>query len=390
MTHLRIEQNNIPEIVSSKTIQKLYDFAISGTLDPNSNFSGNLQVSHCKSKVKDYLEQNYQLSITCTDGYYIDFKDPLTEQICVQNWGDGIGVTYAQAQSVRKIGTQFVGSDITSFDELKYFTNVTMLPVAEGTPYNGTGVFSGCTKLKSIDLTNVTAIGRACFRNCTSLESVKNTQNLTSINIDGYSDEAFLNCTSLEYIDLSNVTTIYSSAFRDCSKLANVESLQNLQVIGNLSFYNCTSLNIDVLLPNFTNTDFRYGFAYSGITSAIVPEGVQRMNGEYHGQIGTTICGFKNCTNLNYAILPSTLTLIQGPAFIGCSSLKWVKCNSTTPPQFKTADTGDWEYPFNISGSFKIYVPDKNVQTYKSNQYWAGVADKIYPMSQFATDFPND
>ncbi|WP_423826567.1 leucine-rich repeat protein [Segatella bryantii] len=44
------------------------------------------------------------------------------------------------------------------------------------------------------------------------------------------------------------------------------------------------------------------------------------------------MCGFKNCTNLNYAILPSTLTLIQGPAFIGCNSLKWIKCNSTTPP----------------------------------------------------------
>lgn len=390
MTHLRIEQNNIPETVSPKTIQKLYDSAINGTLDSDSNFSGNLQVSHCKSKVKDYLEQNYQLSITCTDGYYIDFKDPLTEQICVQNWGDGVGITYAQAQSVRKIGTQFVGSNITSFDELKYFTNVTRLPVAEGMPYNGTGVFSGCAKLESIDLTNITAIGRACFRNCTLLKSVKNTQNLTSISIDNYANEAFLNCTSLEYIDLSNVTTIDSEAFRGCSKLANVESLQNVQTVENISFYNCTSLNIDVLLPNFTNTNFRYGFSYSGITSAIVPEGVQTITGEYNGSVGTQICGFKNCTNLNYAILPSTLTLIQGPAFIGCNSLKWVKCNSTTPPQFNTTDTSNWTYPFDISGSFKIYVPDENVQTYKSNQYWSGVADKIYPMSQFATDFPND
>ncbi|WP_423826569.1 leucine-rich repeat protein [Segatella bryantii] len=117
---------------------------------------------------------------------------------------------------------------MTSFDELKYFTNVTRLPVAEGAPYNGTGVFSGCAKLESIDLTNITAIGLACFRNCTSLKSVKNTQNLTSISIDNYADWAFLNCTSLEYIDLSNVTVIDSRAFIGCSKLANVESLQNL------------------------------------------------------------------------------------------------------------------------------------------------------------------
>ena len=95
-------------------------------------------------------------------------------------------------------------------------------------PYNGTGVFSGCAKLESIDLTNITAIGRACFKNCTSLKSVKNTQNLTSMSIDGYADEAFLNCTSLEYIDLSNVTIIATGAFKNCSKLADIESLENV------------------------------------------------------------------------------------------------------------------------------------------------------------------
>ena len=42
MTHLRIEQNNIQENVSSAVIEKLYQLAISGDLDASSNLAGNL------------------------------------------------------------------------------------------------------------------------------------------------------------------------------------------------------------------------------------------------------------------------------------------------------------------------------------------------------------
>ena len=37
-----------------------------------------------------------------------------------------------------------------------------------------------------------------------------------------------------------------------------------------------------------------------------------------------------------------------------------------------------------------IYVPDDSVNAYKTAQYWTKAASKIKPLSQFATDFPND
>ena len=46
MTHLRIEQNNIPENVSAHLLKAIYDYAFSGDLDNSSNFSGSLTALH--------------------------------------------------------------------------------------------------------------------------------------------------------------------------------------------------------------------------------------------------------------------------------------------------------------------------------------------------------
>lgn len=42
MTHLRIEQNNIQENVSSAIIEKLYESTINEDLDQSSNLAGTL------------------------------------------------------------------------------------------------------------------------------------------------------------------------------------------------------------------------------------------------------------------------------------------------------------------------------------------------------------
>lgn len=73
---------------------------------------------------------------------YIHFKDPLVRSICVQNFSsDGIGLTYEDAAAVTTFGTTFDGvTGITEFDELQYFTGLTM---ASGLPN-----LQGCTNLK--------------------------------------------------------------------------------------------------------------------------------------------------------------------------------------------------------------------------------------------------
>jgi len=87
---------------------------------------------------------------------YIVFADPVVEQICATNWGDGVGITPSQAARVTSIGFAFYGNtQITSFDEFQYFTGVTSVP---------NDAFSGCSNLASIIMPEgLTTLGWGAF-----------------------------------------------------------------------------------------------------------------------------------------------------------------------------------------------------------------------------------
>lgn len=75
---------------------------------------------------------------------YIIFVDRAVEAICATNWGDGVGITPAQAAAVTSLSNKFQNqTSITSFDEFKYFTGVAVL-------YDST--FGGCSNLSSLSL----------------------------------------------------------------------------------------------------------------------------------------------------------------------------------------------------------------------------------------------
>ena len=95
---------------------------------------------------------------------YIKFADPIVEAICVANWSsDGVGLTMADAAAVtnQQFGKTFKGNtQITSFDELEYFTGLTKIPDES---------FEGCTNLTTIKIPNVTQIGSFAFYACSGL-----------------------------------------------------------------------------------------------------------------------------------------------------------------------------------------------------------------------------
>ena len=71
---------------------------------------------------------------------YIRFADPVVQEICATNWGDGAGtgITKELAAAVTNFYDKFTGNtEITAFPEIKYFTGLTTLENA----------FSGCTNL---------------------------------------------------------------------------------------------------------------------------------------------------------------------------------------------------------------------------------------------------
>jgi hypothetical protein len=84
--------------------------------------------------------------------------------ICVNHWDtDGDGeLTYAEAAAVTNLGGAFSSNqNITSFDELQYFTGLTFI---------GDYEFYYCTNLTSIVIPeNVTSIGYQAFLECYNL-----------------------------------------------------------------------------------------------------------------------------------------------------------------------------------------------------------------------------
>lgn len=226
---------------------------------------------------------------------YFKFADPEVSRIVAENWGDGTGTTLEQIEDVTDISNKFQNNTvIENFDEFGKFKNVSTL---------NTG-FKGCSKLKRID--------------CSNIKEFKETWHT-------------------------------AGSFRDCISLEDVGNLENLQVLGNGTFTNCTSLNIDVYLPNIT---FLYGkstFTSSGIKSFDAPNVETFKSSDGDG------C-FQDCKSLIRINLPlvsevptyfaansnsleeiniQNVKIVNDKAFAGCSSLKKVDIEWENVTQLK-------------------------------------------------------
>ena len=137
----------------------------------------------------------------------ITFADANVKALCVANWDtDGDGeLSKTEAAAVTSIGTVFKrNTNITSFNELQYFTGLTSIWET---------AFTGCTNLKYITIpSNVKTIGVSAFDTCTSLNNLIIPNSVTTI-----SSSAFWSCTSLSSITIpSSVTSIGGGAFYYC------------------------------------------------------------------------------------------------------------------------------------------------------------------------------
>ena len=137
----------------------------------------------------------------------IEFADANVKAICVANWdtnNDG-ELSYTEAAAVTNFGTVFKNNtQITSFDELQYFTGLTSI---------GYQAFNSCSSLTSVTIPNsVTSIGNYAFSGCRGLTSLTIPNSVTSIG-----DWAFDGCRGLTSVSLPNsITTIGEYAFGHC------------------------------------------------------------------------------------------------------------------------------------------------------------------------------
>ncbi|MCR5659263.1 MAG: leucine-rich repeat protein [Bacteroidales bacterium] len=142
------------------------------------------------------VEGNRNLVARFTHPDFIVFTDPNVEAICVDRWDgnhDGY-LSYAEAAAVTTLDWAFeYNDDITSFDELQYFTGLTSLNEYE---------FYSCDNLASIILPDsLTTISYSAFYCCYALTSIVIPENVAYIG--GW---AFAYCYALTSITLQSIT----------------------------------------------------------------------------------------------------------------------------------------------------------------------------------------
>ena len=163
----------------------------------------------------------------------ITFADANVKALCVANWdtnGDG-ELSEAEAAAVTSLGEVFKGNtEITSFDELQYFTGLTTI---------GSEAFRGCSSLNSIDLSGMTVtIAEEAFLG-TGLEEVTipatvtltgwtnfgwcNSLKTVTVECEGeLPNDIFKACAQLETAVLPSASAMKWGSFIDCPKLKSI------------------------------------------------------------------------------------------------------------------------------------------------------------------------
>ena len=209
-------------------------------------------------------------------GQNIVFADAAVKALCVANWdlnGDG-ELGFVEAATVTDLGEVFYNTEITSFDEFKYFIGVTSIREWS---------FAYCAGLTSIELPNsVTTIGSWLFEKC---------EGLTSLTIPS----------SVTHIDY----------------LGSLPNLVKITVDKSNPVYDSRN-NCNAIIETATNT------LITGCIGTIIPKDVT--------SIGPA--AFRGTWSLRSIVIPSNITSIGSEAFAYCSSLRSVLSQMTTPCKF--------------------------------------------------------
>ena len=239
---------------------------------------------------------------TAPNADVIVFADPNVKANCVSNWDtDGdTELTYAEAAAVTDLGYVFYNNqNITSFDELQYFTGLTFLNDYE---------FYHCESLSSIIIPeSVTSIGYDAFAYCYSLTSITIPEAVISINYNVFYGSGL---TTLNY-NATNCSAL-EGWLNGCNSLTNLTIGGNVQVISDGFAHGRSNLAGELVIPNsvtYIGASAFYGC--SSLTSVTIPEGITSIEESAFGW----------CSSLETVNLPNSVETIGNWAFTGCSSL---------------------------------------------------------------------
>lgn len=208
-----------------------------------------------------------------TQNSIIEFEDNMVKQILVSSRnplidknGDG-EISYKEAETCTKLPS-FDYSNISKFDEFKYFTsveviedftsckNLVSIELPSGAKEIDLTAFLGCSNLTDVVIPEgVTTIGRGAFTGCEVLKSINIPNSVSVIEPDAFED-----CVSIESITIpQKVSVLEEELFRGCEKLKTVNLPDGLMIIGEHAFDGCMALT-DVKIPESVKTIGLYAF----------------------------------------------------------------------------------------------------------------------------------
>ena len=301
----------------------------------------------------------------------------------VIDWGDGTTSTISGSSSAGK--NMFHTYASVGLYQIEISKHSTITGINTDVDIVSTG---GITIVALWTIGNNNNIVNLKFKNNTKLEIVgddifKNDITRTSF------DECFYGCSSLSSIpsglfdNCTNVTSM-RRAFYGCIKIEEIPSglFDKCKKINSYysCFYGCSGL-ISIPSGLFQNTTNSPSFDYCFYRCSKVVN----IPDDLFDYIGTPInhsfsSTFSNNISLLNGVIPAFVRFNIGYMYSNCGKLKYMIVKPTTPPTYSNTITGN--------STFRVYVPDASVNTYKNASGWSGFADRIFPMTQFETDFP--
>lgn len=336
-------------------------------------------------EVSDVATYLFEVQTPQGDDNIIQFADANVKAICVNNWDtDGDGeLSKDEAAAVTEMSNTIFreNKEITSFDELQYFTGLTSLQYSTFQrcsnlasvvlPANLTSVgndaFGGCSSLSSIIVPdNVVNVGANTWNGCSNVTYVHIGKGLASVNVNPFGeltsletfevDEANMAFCAIEGILMSKdgKTLVQYPAGKRNESFVIAETIET--VSGN-AFRGCKYLKSLVITKDSQvrlDEALGYWYIYS-LEELTLQEGVE----------GIGFYAFMGCSSLKTIHFPATLNYIGKRTFEGCNQISSIISDVVTPFEFE-----DNVFTDDVYSNAILLVPEASVASYRNTAGW--------------------
>ena len=335
------------------------------------------------------------------DDNIIQFIDANVKAICIANWDtDGDGeLSKDEAAAVTEMNNTLFqdNKDISSFDELQYFTGLTSLQYS---------TFENCSNLASVVLpANLTSVGNNAFEKCSSLTSIIVPDNVVNVGANTWNG-----CSNVTYVHIGKgLASVNVNPF---GELTNLEAFEVDEE--NMAFY-----AIDGILMSKNGKKLVQYPAGKKNESFVIAETIEKVSGNafrgckylkslvitkdsqvrpdeangywyiysleeltlQEGVEGIGFYAFMGCSSLKTIYFPTTLNYIGKSTFSGCNQIRSIMSEVVTPFAFE-----DNVFTDEVYNNAIVLVPDASTISYRNTAGWKNFKN-IHPISGIDATF---